>query len=234
MVNKIVVGTLATLNSIISPLGEPTVLAPQTYHFQLDPTSLVAKNCRVGTVLRQSRVNLDFEDEKDGVVVAHISGLICTSNRQLHPVAENLNLPSVAFDESFLYDLTVDRPYIVSAGGQSRVKITRLKSLADLQPISFEWVPLTAEEKPAHQPLTVWLSNTKTASSEKQAVAGRDKKTRGWFSNVGHARPVAQQAQNPMHWSRLSFAVKLPVGGDAVPLTAQYESSDLRSSKRIQ
>lgn len=198
MVQDIVVGTLSTLNTLVSPLAPATLADSQTYHFEIEANPLVQAQCHVPGKLpklnRKSEVDVRFESGSETHFTAVFKIRLCTTENGYQTAIEKVNLPIELLDEKFLLKLPAQASYVVSGipsektpGSKNRLKITRLPSAGDLNPIRVEWIPDHGFET-HYRPLTVWISKNPGSFA---SIRGYDAKS--------------------LRWRRLEFAYKNPL-----------------------
>jgi hypothetical protein len=233
MVSNIVVGTLTTLNSIVSPLGPSTVpITAQVFRYQLASNAEIGHECRIDSTKVFSQLNLRFSDDTDGALAAHVTGVFCGADRQGHRINTSFPLPNEILDEDFLTSLPVGRPYVLAAGSRAKVKVTHLKSEGELQPFLVDWIPSSAHESSPHGLLTFWLAAppastghaSKTAAS---ATKANSKNSPGHQSQAAHLKLA-----NPLHWNRISISYAHPLSGDQLAMTGEYSGRDLAPKSR--
>lgn len=187
MVQEIVVGTLSALSTLVSPLGPASLAERQSYHFSLAAQEGLRENCTLaaGNHPRQARSELDvrFENLTPTHFTAVLSLELCTGTSRYRTATERMNLPIQLLDEDFLLGLPLKAPYVISGiparaepGQKHRLKITRLRSVGDLNPVRLEWIPEKGQE-PAHSPLTIWIAREQSSFT---GVSGFSAKTLKW------------------------------------------------------
>lgn len=182
MVSEIVVGTLTTLNTIVSPLGPGTPGQLASYQFSLQPNSLLQQNCHIAgpsPAPQHSVVNLSLGDVKEKYFTIQLDGLLCTSSSQMKQTHTRLNLPSELLDQAFLRRLPTDRGYVVSGiptannpTSKPRVKIAHLESGPEFILVQVDWIP-EGSEPAAHPPLKIWIGQTREVFSGVKGYTAR-------------------------------------------------------------
>lgn len=164
MLKSFVVGTLTTINSVITPLSGtnpnarlfPLVLAPGK------PLTAITSHC---TGAKMSFLGLKVETTVDSFLHVAVQGQICTERDGLQPVSFSVVLPGDLNDTAYLLRLPANASYVVnkvpsSRGADlptSRVKITKRAATSDgLIPIELEWLP-SESGRVEHPPMTLWL-----------------------------------------------------------------------------
>ena len=156
MIQNLMIGTLATVSTMLSPLAHHSQ-EKDSFRLELDsaPTqvSCVARN-RASTT--GNSINLQVDRATDAYFTAHFKGSVCAAKAALRapgstdtaahpdaaqkqigtlqPVEVSMNLPTALLDETFLEHLAPGLGYVVPAipsmknpGTNVRVKITKLK-----------------------------------------------------------------------------------------------------------
>ena len=226
MIQGIVAGTLAALNSIIAPLGSGQDNIAQVYRFDVKGAPGAATACMTS---RQSpKIQLKLEDAGEFSVRVRIKSQLCGVDRKLHSTAANFVLPLDVFDNDFLSSLGEMRPYIITGVNdpehpryKSRLKITRMKPAAvaanlnspgsnstpPTQGFLIEWVPSSQNETPEHPPLTFWLKKANPALAK--AIESRTPQS-------ARSTNLASATNEPLltfPWERFAFTLENPIGG---------------------
>lgn len=167
MLKSFVVGTLTTINTVITPLSGTN---PSTRIFPLVLTPgkplTVASGHGSCSGAKSSFLGLKVETSVDSFLHLNVQGQLCTERDGLQPVAFSIVLPGDLNDPAFLLRLPANAAYVVnkvpSARGPeapvSRVKITKKAVTPEgLIPIELEWLPSEAG-RVEHPPMTLWLA----------------------------------------------------------------------------
>lgn len=166
MLKTFVVGTLTTINSVMTPLSGSD---PNTHIFPLvlAPGKALATAPGHGacTGTKASFLGLKVETEVDSFIHVTVQGQICNERDGLQPISFAIVLPGDLNDIAFLAHLPANASYVVSkvpsARGldipTSRVKITKRSATADgLIPVELEWLPSETGHV-EHPPMTLWI-----------------------------------------------------------------------------
>lgn len=161
MLNRIVVGTLTTLNTMMSPLGgQPEGAKALTFKLEAPlEQRLACPN------LNRNPLILKVEPAPESRLILKITGHICTDGKKTELVSIGVSLPKAVFESQFIEDLPLNAPYVVSESafgvasktGQSRLKLTKREPIAGTYTLLIEWIPVKADEEPQHEPMTLWL-----------------------------------------------------------------------------
>lgn len=160
MLSRIVVGTLSTLNTMMTPLAGDA--GSKALSFKLEAPIERRAAC---PSLGRNPLTLHIKPAPESRLSIEVSGRICAEGKKTKPVSIAVTLPEDLFDSLFIESLPVDTPYIVSESafgiasstGKTRFKLTKRKMVNDLIPLRIEWVPPIADEKPLYEPLTIWF-----------------------------------------------------------------------------
>lgn len=161
MLSRIVVGTLTTLNTMMSPLaGSPE--KAKTLTFKLEAPLEQRLAC---PSLSRNPLILKVEPAPDSRLHLGISGRICGEGKKTELVSLGASLPAGLFDSRFIEELPTNIPYVVSESafgvasktGLYRLKLTKREPIEGTFTLRIEWIPAKADEKPQHEPITLWL-----------------------------------------------------------------------------
>lgn len=161
MLNRIVVGTLTTLNTMMSPLGgQPEGAKALTFKLEAPLEQRMA--C---PSLNRNPLILKVEPAPESRLILKITGHICTEGKKTELVSIGVSLPKALFDSQFIENLPMNAPYVVSESafgiasktGQSRLKLTKSEPIEGTYTLLIEWIPFKANEAPEHEPMTLWL-----------------------------------------------------------------------------
>jgi hypothetical protein len=164
VVQKIVIGTLSTLNTIISPL-DPNAGSVSNFELQASPS--VVPSCTYQRETIKSSLSMSIETPADSYLATRISGRIC-AKKGLINLSYLIHLPTELLDDDLLERIPNGQPYIVhglpSAKNPARkttVKISRQSAINEIIPITIDWVP-EATLQPEHPRLTIWIASKKS------------------------------------------------------------------------
>lgn len=168
MLNRLVIGTLTTLNTMVTPLGSSQAPNPQPV-YKLDVNESLPEDRCAGA--QQSFLVMRIDDGPDAFITLHVQGHLCSLTSGLHPVAFATILPADLLDEEFLEKLPVQSSY-VSAGVPSlkrigtklKVKITKLPAEGDRVPLQVMWLP-DNQGRTEHRPMTIWMKKSLLGTS---------------------------------------------------------------------
>ncbi len=189
MVKGFVVGTLATINSMMTPFG-----GIQNPNLHTYPLQLPQMNHTLGQQCARNRSNIlvmNIETSGEHHITLSIQGQLCEKNGALLPVQFSVIIPQDLLDLSYLHKLPDNASYVVAKlpslkvsdtepplsaqSSGTRIKITKRPLSPDgLTPIYLEWLPNDAGQI-EHAPMTVWLapqSSEQTAQTSSQAPGG--------------------------------------------------------------
>ncbi len=160
MLSRIVVGTLSTINTIMTPFAG----SPETggLVYQLEPTREARIHC---PTLKSDALSLKIDPTPDSRVQMRVAGRLCFEPGKTKLVSLDLTLPADLLEDQFLEGLPVNAPYIVSdstfgivtKSGKNRLKLTKRAEVEGLTPLMIEWVPPTEHDKPLHEPMVIWF-----------------------------------------------------------------------------
>jgi hypothetical protein len=203
MVQDTVIGTLAALNLLVSPLS-PNTLASQSYRYELESTPevlLIQQSCRDQSRLKRGHVEARFELLTDSYFTLNLETHLCGDRSASAKIA--MNLPTEILDESFWQKLKPGQSYIVpgipTAGHpdtKSNIKISRLIDHGALQGLQVESLPnigseparrLASSRPAAVPPLAIWMDRDRNAFAE---VPGFRKGTLRWKQLALHYHPT--------------------------------------------
>lgn len=202
MLSEIFVGTLATLNALVSPF---TPAPHQTvYKYSLEGQ----KNLRPQCILRgeplRSNLLLSLDVPVEGrFFQAQIKSGVCVSQNNYRKLELILNLPKELLTISALLKLPVGQAYVVhqvpaanSAESNYRVRLVRSAIEGNTLPVEVSWIPEEGKP-PAHRPIKIFI-----ALDEKD------------LENVS----VSAADGNKFKWKRISLEVKHPLATDLIQL----------------
>lgn len=192
------VGTLATLNTLVSPLS-PTGAAPSIYKFDLQASPIFESRCRIHQALQKSQFDLTLEAATDTYFTAIFKIKICSSKNELQTAHLRLNLPMEILADAFIDRLPTRTGYVISGipeaatdkgqpplNSRQKVKITKFETESGLVPVTIEWLPNDSSSQEEPQPLKIWIARNPVRLSE----------------------APAKQSRNGLHWHRVQFTYK--------------------------
>lgn len=184
MIQNVLLGTLSTLNTLISPLGPGSPNDQLNYTFFVKPNPGIEKLCHQGPSspqVGQPQPQLSMQIERfEG---SHLSAKLRTSlcqngtNTKTSLVDEyevQIHLPLQILDSDLINRLPLNQGYVISGipsvddpNRKVRVKLTKLTPSIDRsngekqrgQPVKVEWIPDSAidQETP---PITIWIATS--------------------------------------------------------------------------
>jgi hypothetical protein len=132
MIQGLVAGTLAALNSIVAPLGTGHDDVANTFRFAVQNAPPAATACMSRG--QDPTVRIKLEPAGEFTVAVRMETKLCNAKQKLAIQKSSVVLPLDVFDNAFLASLVVGRPYILQAIDdpshpeyKSRLKVTRLK-----------------------------------------------------------------------------------------------------------
>jgi hypothetical protein len=210
MVQNVVVGTLATLNLLMSPLA-PGELAQQSYQLELGPNAFINESCLEKFAPGHERLNVSFDEIASQSFQLKLSGKLCTTFEGLKPLSMALTLPTEILDEAFLVHLKAGQGYVLGGlpsatqpGQKVRLKITRLQRQGELDPFTIEWLPSQGQTS-ENQPLTIWMDLAHSRLSE-----------------------TPRNGSKTLPWKKLRFYYSAPSISRAYVLTGELKSQKTR------
>ena len=199
MIQGLIAGTLAALNSVVAPFGGKHDDVANTFRFALQNPPAAATVCM--TRGQDPSVKVKLEPAGEFSVRVKMESRLCNDKQKLSLQKTNFVLPMDVFDNAFLATLVEERPYILQdvvdpshPQSRSRLKVTRLKDSlfsklatdklapganahatvsVSMQAFMIEWVPISAAALPEHPPLTVWM---KASGSSENATGNTNDK----------------------------------------------------------
>ena len=200
MIQGLVAGTLAALNSVVAPFGGKHDDVANTFRFALQNPPAAATVCM--TRGQDPNIKVKLEPAGEFSVRVKMESRLCNDKQKISLQKTNFVLPMDVFDNAFLATLVEERPYILQdvvdpshPQSRSRLKVTRLKdslfsklatdklapganahatTAVAMQAFMIEWVPISATAAPQHPPLTIWLKAN--GSSENSPAQSNEKR----------------------------------------------------------
>jgi hypothetical protein len=182
MVQDVVVGTLATLNLLVSPLSSPT-LSQQTYQYEFEPASALSETCGLTAKAEPNRLSAEIESLSEEYFTLGLKARLCLSGEGARNVRLTLNLPTRILGESFLEKLKPGQSYIVHGipsaaqpGKKDSLKLTRLTDEGSMMGVHIESIPSGGEpfgRSTDFHPLSIWVDRGMTAFSDIPGFSNR-------------------------------------------------------------
>jgi hypothetical protein len=222
MVQNVLLGTLTTINLLVSPLSPGTLASHSTYRFDIRPHMLLSENCgqpkgtkRSQNRLEQNQLQLSIESFSGQIFTLGINADICTSSYGTRHDSFKLNLPIELLDQDFIENLRPNNGYVLTGipsvqntNKHVRLKITRLLNInitENLMALRVEWIP-DRNNAVENQPLTIWVE-----SPQGHATPTTD---------TLHARP------SQLIWKRFEFTHRFPALAPTYTLNGELKTID--------
>lgn len=222
MLSRIVVGTLSTLNTFMTPFSGSMNNSAPSYGLELNQAS---QRCP-SKIKPEMKMQIQQGPEYFSTLLIHAEfcggSRTTTSGAQPSPsgnlkgdkvfhekVSRAVVLPIDLYDEKFIEGLPVGAPYIFHSipikpdgTGRTRIKVTRLAEISGLIPVEIEWLPTMEGATPSQTPLKLWMPKAP--------------------ENRIHQIPWTRIELDDAHDSRLSLSLKVP--------SRQHETEHKRST----
>ncbi len=201
MLNRLVVGTLTTLSTMMSPLGGGPEDA-KSLTFKLEAPLEQRLTC---PLLEHQPLILKVQPVPDSRIRFQISGRVCAEGKKPEAVLTGFSLPMALLEHKFIEDLPLGIPYVVSEAafgiasetGQNRLKLTKREPAPGLVALLIEWVPGTATERPRHEPVTFWLRKLPAENEARKSLVWERIEMQGLKKLSGHRLALVEAKEAP-------------------------------------